>query len=270
MDNQVVIITGASSGIGLETALAFAQRKATLVLAARRKDKLDALAAGCQQQGARTLVVPTDVAVREQVDELVKRTVDAFGRVDVMVNNAGFGMNARVHEIDEQALREIFQVNFYGVWYGCRAVAPVMMAQRSGHIFNVSSVIGKRATPFNGGYSATKFAVSGLTESMRVEMMDYNVRVTLVCPGLTATEFFDNVRGGSARNKSSFVNLRTMMSASGVAARIVRTVGRRKPELVFTPGGKFLVLVAALWPSLADRMLKLYHDDLARGAGLKE
>jgi short-subunit dehydrogenase len=265
MDNPVVIITGASSGIGLETALAFAERKATLVLAARRQDKLESLAELCRQKGAQALVVPTDVAVREQVDCLVKRTMDAFGRIDVMINNAGFGMNARVHEIDEQALREIFQVNLYGVWYGCRAVAPIMMAQRSGHIFNVSSVIGKRATPFNGGYCATKFAVSALTESMRVEMMDYNVRVTLVCPGLTATEFFDHVRGGSARAKSSFVNIRTMMTAAGVARRIIRTVGRRKPQLVFTPGGKFLVLVAALWPSLADRMLKLYHDDLIKG-----
>lgn len=265
MDNPVVIITGASSGIGMETALAFAAAKSRLVLAARRADRLQEVARRCEALGAAALAVPTDVAVRSQVDDLVKRAVDAHGRVDVMVNNAGYGMQARVHEIDEQELRNIFEVNFYGLWYGCRAVAPIMIAQKSGHIFNVSSVIGKRATPFNGGYSATKFAVSGLTEAMRVEMAHYDVHVTLVCPGLTATEFFDNVRGGSARAKSSFVNLRTMVPPSLVAGRIVKYAGRRKPELVFTRGGRFLVLVAALWPALADHMLKYYHDDLMKG-----
>ena len=164
-------------------------------------------------------------------------------------------------------MREILDVNFLGVFHGCKAVAPVMISQRSGHIFNVSSVIGKRGTPFSGAYCATKFAVCGLTDSLRVEMQPYNVKVTSVCPGLTDTEFFDKVEGGSRRHKSSFRAVRTMQPPVHVARKIVRAIGKNTPEMVFTPGGKFLVLVSALWPRIADKMIRLYHDDLIGASG---
>jgi NADP-dependent 3-hydroxy acid dehydrogenase YdfG len=204
---RVAIIAGASSGIGWETALAYARKKWAVVLAARRADRLEELAQRCRREGGEALAVPTDVARQEQVEALVARAAESFGRIDVMVNNAGFGLGGRVHEISDRQMRDIFDVNFYGVFYGCKAVAPVMIRQRSGHIFNVSSVIGKRGTPLNGAYCATKFAVAGLTESMRVELAAWNVRVTLVCPGLTDTEFFDHVRGaeenGDAENRDA-------------------------------------------------------------------
>ena len=176
-------------------------------------------------------------------------------------------MHARVHETTADQMRRIFEVNFFGVFYACKAAAPVMIAQRSGHIFNVSSVIGKRGSPFNGAYCATKFAVCGLTDSMRVEMMDHNVRVTCVCPGLTDTLFFDAVEGGSVHNKTSFARVRGVMPPEVVARKIVAAVGKNKPELVFTAGGKLLTIIAALWPGLADRIMKIYHDDLVGSAG---
>ena len=258
----VAIVTGASSGIGLATALAFARRGYAVVLAARREERLKDGAARCRESGGDALAVPTDVADPAQVESLVQAAVNAFGRVDVMVNNAGHGVHARVHETSDRQMRRILDVNFLGVFHGCRAVAPVMIRQRSGHIFNVSSVIGKRGTPFNGAYCATKFAVCGLTDSLRVEMKPYNVRVTCVCPGLTDTEFFDRVEGGTSRKRSAFASLRTVQPPVVVARKIVQTVGRNRPELIFTPGGKLLVLVSALFPRLADAMMRIYHDEV--------
>ena len=262
---RVAIVTGASSGIGMHTALAFAKRGYAVVLAARRLEKLQEVAEACQAAGSRDapLVVPTDVADRQQVQAMVNKAVEKFGRIDVMVNNAGFGQFGRVHELSDEQIRAIFDVNFFGVFYGCKAVVPVMRRQRSGHIFNVSSVIGKRATPFHGAYCATKFAVIGLTEALRVEMAPFNVRVTCVCPALTATEFFEKSRGGRS-TQSRYVRPESMTQPEKVARKIARTVGRRKPELVFTAGGRFLAVLGALWPAAADRIMKFYYIDLAK------
>ena len=264
MTRKAAIITGASSGIGRETALALARAGYAVVLAARRAERLEALAETCRAGGAEAAAVPTDVACERQVCDLVAGCVERFGRLDVMVNNAGYGLHSRVHETTAEQMQQIFQTNFFGVFFGCRAAAPVMIEQGGGHIFNVSSVIGKRGSPFNGAYCATKFAVCGLTDAMRVEMLDYNVRVTSVCPGLTDTAFFDSVHAGPARRKKSFARFRGLMPPEVVARRIVAAIGRNTPEIVFSTGGKVLALVAALSPRLADRMMKFYHDDLAR------
>ena len=175
-EKPVAIVTGASSGIGMETALALARRGYAVALAARRKDRLEEVARECAQaagtEGGPSLddypAVPTDVADQRQVEDLVAQTMKKFARVDVLVNNAGFGLFDRVHETSDADMRRIFDVNFFGVFYGCRAVAPVMIAQQRGHIFNIASIIGKRGSPFHGAYSASKFAVIGLTDAMRV------------------------------------------------------------------------------------------------------
>ncbi len=261
---KVVIVTGASAGIGRETALAFARRGAAVVLAARRVDRLQEVAAECRKAGAEeTLVAPTDVASREQVDAMAAAAVERFGRVDVLVNNAGYGLYAPVVDIDEQELRRLFDVNFYGLWYGMTAAARIMVKQGSGHIFNVSSVIGKRATPFHGGYCASKFAVNGLTEAARVELRPHNVWVTLVCPALTETEFFS--KGSMARRPRrdlKFTKFHKPMPARPVAEAIARAAGRYKPEMVFTFGGRFLARLSALWPGGVDRMMSHYMRDL--------
>jgi len=262
---KVAIITGASSGIGMETAFALVRRGYAVVLAARREDRLGQVADRCREiaPGAAVEVVVTDVSDRSAVECLVSGAVEEFGRVDVMVNNAGAGMFGRVHELPESDMRELFEVNFYGVLYGCQAVAPIMIARRSGHIFNVSSVIGKRGTPFHGAYCATKFAVCGLTDSMRVELKPYGVKVTSVCPTLTATEFFDHSRM-EPRAHSKYESESKMMPASTVGRKIAATVGKSKPELVFSIGGKFLVTLSALWPRAVDWIMKIYHDDLVK------
>jgi short-subunit dehydrogenase len=265
----VAVVTGASSGIGEETAVALAGRGFHVVLAARREEKLRAVAERCiQAAGKRGHTVEavahvTDVTDREQVRSLVADAQRRFGRLDVMVNNAGSGLFARVMETSPDDMRRMFDVNFYGVLHGCHAAGEIMLRQRRGHIFNVSSVIGKRGTPFHGAYCASKFALVGLGESLRVEMLPYNVRVTTVCPALTATEFFV----ASARSRaagSSFQKFKSLSPPRVVGEAIARAVGKRKPEIVLTAGGKLLTLIAAISPGLADYMMKFYHDDLAR------
>ncbi len=265
-EETVAIVTGASSGIGTATALALARRGCTVVLAARRAERLENLARRCRDAGGQALAVPTDVAVEQQVEALVRMALDRFGRVDVMVNNAGHGVFARVHETAAEQMRRIFEVNFFGVFYGCKAVAPVMIRQRSGHIFNLSSIIGKRGTPFHGAYCATKFAVCGLTDSLRVELAPYSVRVTCVLPATTATEFFQH-SWRERKDQENLEKFQRIMPASVVGERIAAIVGRIKPELVFTAGGKMLTLIAALWPRVADAMMKVYHDNLVRAMG---
>jgi NAD(P)-dependent dehydrogenase (short-subunit alcohol dehydrogenase family) len=259
---RIAIITGASSGIGRATAIAFARRGYLVVVSARRIEKLQEVADACRSAGGEAVVTAADVADRMQVDELVASTVRKFGRLDVMVNNAGFGLRARVHETSDEQMREIFDVNFHGLFYGCRAAAPVMMRQRSGHIFNVSSVIGKRGSPFNGAYCATKFAVVGLTDSLRVEMLPYNVRVTCVCPALTDTEFFDAARGGASGK--TMQRFRGLTDPRIIGRRIAATVGKTRPEIIFTAGGKLLAVLAAISPRLTDKLMKIYHDAIVK------
>ncbi|OPX22769.1 MAG: hypothetical protein B1H04_04565 [Planctomycetales bacterium 4484_123] len=231
-ERRLAIVTGASSGIGAETALELARRGYTVLLAARRRDRLEQVARECLSAGGQARVAVTDVSVQQQVDALVARAVEEFGRVDVMVNNAGAGLFARVHETTDE---------------------------RRGHIFNVSSVIGKRGVPFHGAYCATKFAICGLTDALRVEMKPYNVRVTCVCPALTATEFRVQARRAYV-SFSTYKAPEKRTPPAVIARKIAATVGRSVPEIVFSPGGKFLCLLSALWPRAADALLKLHHD----------
>jgi short-subunit dehydrogenase len=257
----VAVVTGASSGIGMETAVAFARKGYAVALAARRAERLERVAERCRSAGGEALPVATNVADEQQVRDLVARALDAFGDIDVLVNNAGHGVFARVHETPTDEMREIFEVNFFGLFYGCKAVAPEMIRRGRGHIFNVSSVIGKRGTPMHGAYCATKSAIAGLTESLRVELLPAGVHVTLVCPTTTETEFFDRTPAGR-KARSSFRKYVTSMPAAVVGRKIAAVAGRRKPELVFSAAGKFLALSAALAPGLTDRLMQAYHDDL--------
>jgi len=257
---RVAIVTGASAGIGRETALAFARRGWAVTLAARRADRLERVATQCRQAGGEALVAVTDVAEKAQVEAMVTAATERFGRLDVLVNNAGYGVYGQVTDVVEADMRALFDVNFYGVWYGMLAAVPVMKAQGDGHIFNVSSVIGKRATPMHGAYCATKFAVCGLTESARVELRPHGVWVTLVCPSLTETEFFD--QGTLALRKRSPSRFTRPMPARAVGEAIAAAAGRYRSEMVFTAGGKLLAWIAGLSPRLGDAMMERYRQEL--------
>ncbi len=244
--------------------MAYARARYAVVLAARREDRLEDVARLCRELGADALVCRTDVSDEQQVEAMIAAATERFGRIDVMVNNAGYGHFGAVHTFSDADMRAIFDVNYFGVFYGCKAAVPVMMSQGSGHIFNLSSVMGKVGMPFHGAYAATKFAICGLSDAMRVELRPHGVHVTCVCPGLTESEFSRHVRNGQKRERSRILKRLGRKPAAVVARKIVRTTGRHKPYLLFALGDRSLCLLAALCPKFTDRLMGLFYKDVAR------
>ena len=188
-----VVITGASSGIGRATALEMARRGANVVLAARRTERLEEVAAQCRSLGVRALAVPTDVTNPEDC----RRLIEAAGAVDVLVNNAGFAVFGPVPDADLGVLREMMDTNYFGAVHCTRAVLPQMLARRGGTIVVVGSITGLMGFARMSGYCATKFALIGFTEGLRDEVLGSGVNVALVCPGTTDTEFFVKAEKGT-------------------------------------------------------------------------
>lgn len=187
--NKVVVITGASSGLGETTARYLAQQGAKLVLAARRVDRLQKLADDIQKAGGEALVVATDVSKRSDVENLIQQTLAKFGKVDVLVNNAGIMPQAPLNKLKVDEWDKMIDVNIKGVLYGIAAVIPSMIEAKSGHIINLSSVAGLKVSAGRGVvYSATKFAVKAISEGLRAEMAPHNVRVTTLYPGAVESE----------------------------------------------------------------------------------
>lgn len=188
LDDSVAIVTGASSGIGEATAEALADRGASVVLAARREERLEALAERIESAGGDTLVVPTDVTDEGDLDELVQATTDEFGRIDVLVNNAGVMLLEPLERAERSNLRQMVEVNLLGLMNLTHAVVPIMQEQGEGHVVNLSSVAGRIAYANSSGYNATKFGVNGFTEALRQEVADDGIRTTLIEPGAVETE----------------------------------------------------------------------------------
>lgn len=187
IEGKVIVITGASSGLGEAAARHLAERGATIVLAARRGDRIEALAAELGGEG-KALAVETDVTDREQVKQLVDAAVERFGRIDVMINNAGLMQQSPLERLKVDEWDNMIDVNIKGVLYGIAAALPVMKEQKSGHIINVSSVAGHKVTPAGVVYCATKHAVRAISEGLRTEVTPYDLRTTIISPGAVATE----------------------------------------------------------------------------------
>ncbi len=260
----VAIVTGASSGIGAAVAKALARRGYLVALAARREHRLEQVAHACRAVGGEGLVIATDVARREQVERLVEAVDQRCGRIDVLVNNAGVGHTASVHETDPETMRRVFEVNYFGLFHGCRAVAGRMIARGQGHIFNVSSVLGRRGSPMHGAYCASKFAIIGLSDSMRVELLPHGVHVTAVCPATTDTEFFDDADEPPDDPRTLIGRFRRRMDPAIVARRMVRRIGRHTPQLTFSAGGKIMAYTSALAPGIYDRLMGVYREHVLR------
>ncbi|MBW5414698.1 SDR family NAD(P)-dependent oxidoreductase [Pseudomonas sp. MAG002Y] len=190
---KVIVITGASSGIGEATARLLSSEGAAVVLGARRLDKLNAIAEELRAAGGRVEVVQMDVAKRDDVESLIQAAITAFGRVDVMINNAGIMPNSRLDQRKVEDWERMIDINLKGTLYGIAAVLPIMQQQKSGHIINVSSLSGHRVRPTSAVYSATKFGVRAIAEGLRMEMTPYNIRSTIISPGPVDTELPNSV-----------------------------------------------------------------------------
>jgi NADP-dependent 3-hydroxy acid dehydrogenase YdfG len=193
IEGKVIVITGASSGLGEATALHLASQGATVVLGARRQDRIKSLADELTGKGGKALAVSTDVTRREQVQRLVDAAVQAHGRIDVMINNAGLMPQALLERLQIDEWDRMIDVNVKGVLYGIAAALPHMQRQKAGHFVNVSSVAGHKVGPGFAVYAATKHAVRALSEGLRQEVKPYNIRTTVISPGAVATELPNSV-----------------------------------------------------------------------------
>ncbi len=256
-----ILITGASAGIGKAAALAFAKEGARLLLAARRRDRLGEVAAAVRALGGEAVVAETDVADRQQVQAAVNSAVSAFGRLDILVNNAGIGYFGTLEDTPIEAIEALWAVNMMGTIYATQAAIPLMRKQGGGHIMNIASVAGKRGTPGNSIYCATKFAMVGMSEALRVELHGSGIEVSLICPITTGTEFFEM---SSARSKRYHPPTGPMQSAEKVARAIVRCARRPRPEVILFPPARILVLINAISPRLADRIFLVLRRKLFR------
>lgn len=193
IQGKVIVITGASSGLGEAAARRLSAEGATVVLGARRSDRLENLTREFDAKGAKSLAVVTDVTDRTQVQNLVDAAVQTFGRIDVLINNAGVMPLSPLENLQVNEWDRMIDVNIKGVLYGIAAALPHMQRQKAGHIINVSSVAGHKVGPTFAVYSATKHAVRTLSEGLRMEVKPYNIRTTIISPGAVATELLNGI-----------------------------------------------------------------------------
>lgn len=238
IEGKVVVITGASSGLGEAAARLLAEKGAKLVLGARRKERIDALVAEIAASGGSAEAVATDVTIRADVEALVGTAVERFGRVDVMINNAGVMLVSPVERLKVEDWDRMIDVNIKGVLYGIAAVLPVMQRQKSGHLINVSSVAGHKVRPTSAIYSATKHAVRALSEGVRQELKAYKIRSTIISPGAVATELVDRITEDDIREAAQPI-LKMAIPADSFARCVAFAISQPEDvdinEILFRP-----------------------------------
>ncbi len=253
LDGRVAAITGASSGIGLACARHLAREGVAVVLGARRLSLLDATAHEIRAEGGRAAILQMDVTREADVQALVGMAMREFGRLDIMICNAGFGYYGPIDETPPDVMQHMMDVNYMGTFYGARAALPIFRRQNSGHL--ISSIVGRRGIPFMGGYTATKAAQAGLAESLRAEFVGPPIRVTCICPISTPTEFIDAM----ARDYGHTISgLGPKQTVDEVARAIVGCVRRPRPELYPKPISRGLTILNALAPGLTDWFVRRY------------
>ncbi|SER74705.1 SDR family oxidoreductase [Natrinema salaciae] len=229
LTESVAIVTGASSGIGAATATALAAEGATVVLAARRVDKLEALADRIETDGGDALVVQTDVTDEDDIDSLVQTVTDEYERIDILVNNAGVMLLEPLERADRSNFRQMVEVNLIGLMNLTHAVVPIMREQGEGHVVNVSSVAGRMTNAFSSGYNATKFGVNGFTDAVRKEVSADGVRTTIIEPGAVDTELPTHIPDDQVLEQFSEMDLPTL-EADDIARAI--TYATTQPQHV--------------------------------------
>ena len=252
---KVVIITGASSGIGRELAKEFAKQGAYVVAAARSKDKLASLKENINKTGGHLLIIPTDVSRESDCKNLIESTISKFGKIDVLISNAGISMRALFVDSDISVVKKLMDVNFWGAVY-CTKFALPFLLKSGGSLVGVSSIAGYKGLPGRVGYSASKFALQGFLETIRSENQKNGLHVLITCPGFTSSNIRNTAlaadgseQGESPRDEDK------MMGAEDVAVKIARAINKRKRTLVLTTQGKLIVLLNKFFPVFLDKMI---------------
>ncbi|MDQ2683712.1 MAG: SDR family oxidoreductase [Chloroflexota bacterium] len=254
INEQVIVITGASSGIGRETAVRAAKAGASVVLAARNEEALEAVRQEIDFGGGAAIAVPTDVGDWEQVQRLAQAAVDRFGRIDTWINNASVSEFATIEDAPVADLEQILQTNFMGVVYGVKAAIPHLKVNGGGGIINVASALAVRAVPLQGMYSATKHAVRGFSEALRMELDygDRNISVTTINPSSINTPFFTNAKSlMPVKGKP----IPPVYEPGAVAEAILHAVEHPKREVFIGAAGRIVGLMQQISPALTDRYM---------------
>jgi short-subunit dehydrogenase len=259
--DRVAIVTGASSGLGLAIAEAYSAAGARVVLAARGVEALETAADSLRRQGRDVLPIPTDVTQQESVDQLIAKTMEKCGRIDVLVNNAGRSARRAVLETKPEDFRELIELNLIAVVRTTLAAAPHLMKQH-GHLVNIGSLAGKTATRYMGAYPASKFAVSAYTQQLRLELGPQGLHVLLVCPGPIARsqprERSEAELAGlpeSARKPGAGAKVNAI-PPDELARKILRACEKRQSELIVPAKARLLFVLSQLSPALGDFILR--------------
>jgi short-subunit dehydrogenase len=256
LNDQIVVITGASSGIGKALAIEFAGRGANLVLAARNYVALCELTETLiNQHGIKAVAVQCDVAVEEDCDHLIKQSIMTFGKIDILINNAGISMRALFKDADLKVLKTLMDVNFWGTVY-CTKYALPHILKTKGSIVGVSSIAGYKGLPGRTGYSASKFAMNGFLDALRIENLKTGVHVMTACPGFTASNIRNTAlaKDGSQQGESTLEEGK-MMTAEVVAKVIADGVENRSRTLIMTGQGKITVTLSKFFPAWLDKLV---------------
>ena len=261
MKGKVAIITGASSGIGLAAAKEFAAQGSFLALAARNKEKLDSIVAQLDAEYGKTddgkekfIAVATDVTKEEDCRNLVEKCASHFGKIDILVNNAGISMRAMFKDLDLSVIKSLMDVNFWGTVF-CTKYALPWLLKSKGSVVGVISIAGFKGLPARTGYSASKFAIYGFLDTLRVEHLHDGLHVMIFAPGFTSSNIrnvalvADGTRQGETPRDEE-----KMMSAEAVAKRLAKGIKKRKSQIILTPIGKLTVFLNKFFPRLVDRL----------------
>ncbi|TAE75361.1 MAG: SDR family oxidoreductase [Bacteroidetes bacterium] len=255
MKDKVIIITGASSGIGKALAIHLGSLGAKLVITARRKDALDIVQKELESKNVEVLSVIADAALEEDNQKIIKETIEKFKKIDILINNAGVSMRALFEDTDLEVIKKIMDINFYGTVYATKYALPYILESK-GSIVGVSSINGYRGTPARTGYTASKFAMNGFLESLRTEVMTRGVHILVACPGFTesnirktALDQNGNPQGESPREETK------MMTSQEVAIHITKAIQKRKRDLILTRQGKLVVFLNKWFPKIVDKIV---------------
>ncbi|NUM51784.1 MAG: SDR family oxidoreductase [Flavobacteriales bacterium] len=255
MKGKVVIITGASSGIGRSCAFSFGKAGAKVVISARNAENLKNAELSLLKEGIETLAVQSDVAQKEDCKKLIDETIHKFGRIDVLINNAGISMRALFAELDLSVLEQVMQINFWGTVYCTKYALPHLLKSK-GTVVGVSSIAGYVGLPARTGYSASKYAMQGFLDALRTENLKTGLHVMVVCPGFTASNIRNtaltangSVQGESPREEQK------MMQPEEVASEILNGVVKRKRTIVLTTEGMMVVFLGKFFPTFIEKMV---------------
>ncbi|MEO9308574.1 Short-chain dehydrogenase/reductase SDR [Nitrosotalea sinensis] len=249
-NKKVVVITGASSGIGEQSAEKFAQLHAIVILVSRNEEKLQQISSRLSKYQTTILVYACDISKKDQVDKMAKFVIEKFGSVDVLVNNAGFGIYDTVEKIKVEEMESQMSTNFFGMMYCIKAFLPKMLEKRSGHIVNVASVAGSVGIPGMASYCASKFAMLGFSESLYHELKGTGVGITVVSPIMVRTNFFDHVSFGKMPRYSS-----TSLDPKTVANAIIKASSSPRLEIVVPQFVRFVIWLKQTLPYIINPII---------------